>query len=158
MDSERVLVCVSSRGPDAEGLLRKAARLADRLKAPWYALYIQTPKEAIERIDAATQRVIANTLALTQQMGGTPLTSKGTDIVSTIAVFVKEYGISHVVLGRSRPTWYQRYSAPPFWTVWCGPFRMWMCISSEGRERSKESGVRSQESGEKITGMTILAL
>ena len=53
MGSDRVMVCLSSRGPSPDSLLRKAARIADRLYAPWYAVYIQTPSESIERIDAA---------------------------------------------------------------------------------------------------------
>ena len=43
--TERVMVGLSSRAPNAPALLRKAARLADRLNAPWYAVYIQTPAE-----------------------------------------------------------------------------------------------------------------
>jgi two-component system sensor histidine kinase KdpD len=107
--SERVMVCLGSRGPNAERLLRKASRLADRLGAPWYAVYIQTPSEALHRIDAATQRQITNTLTLTQQLGGTPFTFKGSDVVSAIAAFAQEYGITHIVLGRSRQPWYRRW-------------------------------------------------
>lgn len=107
--SERVMVCLSSQSPAAEPLLRKGARLADRLTAPWYAVYIQTPSEALDRIDAATQRRITNTLTLTQQMGGTPMTFKGSDVVSTIAAFVTEYGITHIVIGRTRRPWYRRW-------------------------------------------------
>ncbi|OAI48315.1 histidine kinase [Planctomycetaceae bacterium SCGC AG-212-F19] len=105
----RVMVCMSSRGPNVERLLRKAARVADRLGAPWYAVYIQTPKEDISRIDAATQRQIGNTLALVQQLGGVPMTFKGSNVVSTIATFAREYGITHVVLGRTRRPWYRRW-------------------------------------------------
>src|SRR4051794_9702444 len=43
--TERVMVGLASRSPDAPALLRKAARLADRLNAPWYAVYIRTPAE-----------------------------------------------------------------------------------------------------------------
>ena len=100
--SERVMVCLSSGSPSAEQLLRRAARLADRLGAPWYAVYIQTPSEELHRIDAATQRRISNTLTLTQQMGGTPMTFKGSDVISTAAAFANEYGITHIVIGRSR--------------------------------------------------------
>ncbi|MBL8799173.1 MAG: histidine kinase [Planctomycetia bacterium] len=107
--SARVMVCLSSRGPNVEQLLRKGARLADRLNAPWYAVYIQTPREDISRIDAATQRQIGNTLALVQQLGGVPMTFKGGDIVGTIAAFALEYGITHVVLGRTRRPWYRRW-------------------------------------------------
>ncbi len=106
--SERVMVCLSSHSPSAEQLLRKAARLADRLGAPWYAVYIQTPSEELERIDAATERRIHNTLTLTQQMGGTPWQFKGRDVVSAVAAFANEYGITHIVMGRSLRPWYRR--------------------------------------------------
>jgi two-component system sensor histidine kinase KdpD len=107
--SHRVMVCLSSRSPNAELLLRKGARLADRLNAPWYAVYVQTPREELHRIDAATQRHITNTLTLTQHLGGTPMTFKGSDVVQVAATFAKEYGITHVVLGRSRRPWYRRW-------------------------------------------------
>jgi two-component system sensor histidine kinase KdpD len=107
--SERVMVCLSSNSPSAEKLLRKGGRMADRLNAPWYAVYIQTPREALHRIDAATERRIANMLELTQQLGGTSFQFKGSDVVSAIATFVKEYGITHIVVGRSRRPWYQRW-------------------------------------------------
>jgi two-component system sensor histidine kinase KdpD len=106
--SERVAVALSSRSPNSAGLLRKAARLADRLDAPWYAIYVQTPDETIQRTDAATQRQVSNSLALARQLGGTPLEFKGEKVADTIAAFVHEYGISHIVLGRSRRPWYER--------------------------------------------------
>jgi two-component system sensor histidine kinase KdpD len=107
--SERVMVCLSSRSPNAERLLRRGARLADRLNAPWYVVYVKTPTEEAHLIDAATQRQITNMLTLTQQMGGTPLASQGADIVEAIATFAKEYGITHLVLGRTQRPWYRRW-------------------------------------------------
>jgi two-component system sensor histidine kinase KdpD len=107
--SERVMVCLSSRSPFSAGLLRKGARLADRMGAPWYAVYVQTPRESLEHIDAQTQRQISNTLELARQLGGTTFEFKGSDVVSTIAAFVKEYGITHIVLGRSLRPWYRRW-------------------------------------------------
>ncbi len=106
----RVMVALSSRSPSADALLRKAARLADRLgAAAWYAVYVKTPSEALERIDAATQRHISNSLALANQLGGTAMEFKGTDVVGTISVFVREYGITHILLGRTRRPWYRRW-------------------------------------------------
>jgi two-component system sensor histidine kinase KdpD len=107
--AERIMVCFSSRSPNPDVLLRKAARMADRLDAPWYAVYIQTPRERLEKIDAATQRQVANTQALAQQLGGVPQTFQGSDLVSTIATFVREWGITHIVLGRTRQPWYRRW-------------------------------------------------
>ncbi len=107
--SERVMLCMSSRSPRAAALIRKAARLADRLSAPWYAVYVQTPSESHEYIDAATQRELGNNLDLARQLGGACLQFKGADLVSTIKAFVQEYGISHIVVGRSRQPWYRRW-------------------------------------------------
>lgn len=106
--SERVMVCVSSRSPNALRLMRKGARLADRLGAPWYAVYVQTPGERAEKIDAATERRLADSLTLAQQLDGVPLRFKGSDLPSAVAAFVREYGITHVVVGRSRRPWYRR--------------------------------------------------
>ncbi|MBV8313579.1 MAG: universal stress protein [Planctomycetaceae bacterium] len=106
--TERVMVGLSSLGPNAPALLRKAARLADRLNAPWYAVYIQTPAEDLTRIDAATQRVVGKNLELAQQLGGIPMTFRGPDVASTIAAFAREYGIKVVVMGKSNQPWYRR--------------------------------------------------
>jgi two-component system sensor histidine kinase KdpD len=107
--SERVMVCLSSRSPHAAGMLRKAARFADRMGAPWFAVYVQTPRESMDKIDAATQREIGNNLDLARQLGGTSFEFKGPDLVSTIAAFVQEYGITHIIMGRSRQPWYRRW-------------------------------------------------
>jgi two-component system sensor histidine kinase KdpD len=107
--SERVMVCLSSRSPSSEALLRKGARLADRLGAPWYAVYIQTPREDVTRIDAAVQRQVSNTLDLAHKLGAVPLPWKGGDFVSAIAAVVQEYGITHIVMGRTQRPWYRRW-------------------------------------------------
>jgi two-component system sensor histidine kinase KdpD len=112
--SERVMVCLASRGPNVHRLLRKGARFADRLNAPWYAVYIQTPREKAERVDATTQRQIADSLTLAQQLGGVPMPYSGPDFATTVAAFVREYAITHIVMGRSRRPWYQRWFGQSF--------------------------------------------
>jgi two-component system sensor histidine kinase KdpD len=107
--SERIMVCLSSRSPQVARLLRKAARLADRFNAPWYAVYIRTPRERVEVIDAATQRQITDSLTLAQQLGGLPLPFEGPDFASAVREFVAEYNITHVIVGRSQRPWYQRW-------------------------------------------------
>jgi len=107
--SERVAVCLSSRSPHAAAMLRKTARIADRMGAPWFAVYVRTPREAMEKIDAATHREIGNNQDLARQLGGTSFEFKGADLVSTIGAFVKEYGITHIIMGRSRQPWYRRW-------------------------------------------------
>jgi two-component system sensor histidine kinase KdpD len=107
--SERVMVCLSSGSPNALRLMRKGARLADRLGAPWYAVYVQTPGETAEKIAAATARRLSDSLTLAQELSGIPFQRKGPDLASAIAAFVEEYGITHVVMGRPNRPWYRRW-------------------------------------------------
>ncbi len=107
--ADRVMVCLSSGSPNAEALLRKGARLADRLGCPWYAVYIQTPSEALDKIPAAHQRRMANAMEMAHKLGGVPQQFKGEDVVSTIAAFAREYGITHILIGRTLQPWYRRW-------------------------------------------------
>jgi two-component system sensor histidine kinase KdpD len=107
--SGRVMVCLSSRSPNVQVLLRKGARLADRLHAPWYSVYIKTPSEDVARVEAATQRRIADMQALAHQLGAVPMNYAGKDFASAVAAFVHEYGITHIVLGRTQRPWYRRW-------------------------------------------------
>lgn len=107
--SDRVMVCLSSRSPNVQRLLRKAARLADRFNAPWYAVYVQTPRERLEKVDAATQRQISDSLSLAQQLGGIPMPFTGPSFEEAVAAFVAEYRITHILMGRSLRPWYQRW-------------------------------------------------
>jgi two-component system sensor histidine kinase KdpD len=98
---DQVMVCLSSRSPNSEALLRYASRLAGRLNRNWYAVYVQTSSESPTRIDSETQRVLSNALTLAQQLGATVFTYKGDDVVKTILQFAKEYRVGHIVVGRS---------------------------------------------------------
>lgn len=105
---DQVMVCLSSRGPNSEALLRYASRLAGRLNRNWYAVYVQTRRESPTVIDAATQRLLSNTLSIAQELGATVFTYKGDDVVKTILRFAKEYRVGHIVIGSTR----KRF---PFW-------------------------------------------
>ncbi len=107
--AERIMVCLSSRSPNTPRLLRKAGRLAGRFNAPWYAVYIRTPGERVEKVDAATQRQISDALALAQHLGGLALPFEGPDFQTAVAEFVREYAITHVLVGRTQRPWYRRW-------------------------------------------------
>jgi two-component system sensor histidine kinase KdpD len=99
---DQIMVCLSSRGPNSEKLLRSASRLAGRLNRNWYAVYVQTPSEAPTAIDAQTQRLLSGTLTLAKQLGAIVFTFKGEDIVKTILQFAKEYRVGQIVIGSPR--------------------------------------------------------
>ncbi len=96
---DQVMVCLSSRGPNSEMLLRYASRLAGRLNRNWYAVYVQTPSEAPTIVDIQTQHVLSGTLTLAKQLGAMVFTYKGEDIADTIVRFAKEYRVGHIVIG-----------------------------------------------------------
>jgi len=105
--SDQIMVCLSSRGPNSEKLLRYGSRLAGKLNRNWYAVYVQTPAEEATVIDAQVQRNLSDTLTLAKQLGAMVFTYKGEDVVDTILRFAAEYRVGHIVVGRTRPK--------PFW-------------------------------------------
>ena len=60
-------------------------------------------------IDAKTQRLLADTLTLANQLGAMVFTFKGQDVADTILRFAYEYRVGQVVIGRPRPVrWWKR--------------------------------------------------
>ena len=106
------MVCLSSRGPRSEALLRYASRLAGKLNRNWYAVYVQTPSEEPTVIDAHTQRILSGTLTLAKQLGAMVFTYKGEDIADTILRFGREYRVGTIVVGSPTPL--------PAWKRWMG--------------------------------------
>ena len=103
LSPDQVMVCLSSRGPNSEKLLRYASRLAGKLNRNWYAVYVQTPAEEPTAIDAHTQQIISSTLTLAKQLGAMVFTYKGEDVVRTLLQFGKEYRVGHIVIGSPTP-------------------------------------------------------
>jgi two-component system, OmpR family, sensor histidine kinase KdpD len=102
----QVMVAISSSGPDPGRMLRKTARLAAQLNAQWYAVYVRTPSESAINIDATVQRRVADTLETAQKMGGLVISLKHENVAEALISFVREYGITHVVLGRPGKRWF----------------------------------------------------
>lgn len=99
----KIMVAISSRGPHPETLLRKTARLASQLNAQWYVVYVRTDKEAPHKIPAETHRRLTDTLEIAQKMGGTVVILKDNNIARALSSFAKDYGITHAVMGKSKP-------------------------------------------------------
>jgi two-component system sensor histidine kinase KdpD len=109
---DQIMVCLSSRGPNSEMVLRYASRLAGKLNRNWYAVYVQTPSEEPTVIDAHTQRILSGTLTLAKQLGAMVFTYKGEDIADTILRFAREYRVGTIVVGSPSPL--------PAWKRWMG--------------------------------------
>jgi two-component system sensor histidine kinase KdpD len=107
---ERLLVCVGP-GPDAEKLIRSAARLAGNLHADWIAAYVETPR--LQRLPKETRDRILKTLRLAQELGAETTTMTGEDVASTLFSYARSRNASKLVVGKtSRRGWRRRFSIP----------------------------------------------
>ena len=97
---ERVMVCMSSNA-DAPRVLRAGARIAGRLGARWYAVYVETPREAPGRIAAADRDALQRNIALAESLGATVVRVKADRPADGLIAFAKREGITHVIFGQS---------------------------------------------------------
>ncbi|WP_142581379.1 universal stress protein, partial [Methylobacterium symbioticum] len=100
---ERVLVCVNE-DPRGAGLVRYAKRLADRLHAPWTALFIEGARSAAF---SETQRDrIAEALRLADRLGGDAVTLPGgRRIADDILAYARSANVNHIVVGKAARSW-----------------------------------------------------
>ena len=104
---ERILVCVSD-DPRSPGLVRHAKRLADRLRAPWTALLLETSR--MVRLSEPDRDRIAATLRLAQSLGGDPVTLPATraSLAEDIVAYARDTNITQIVIGKSdRSRWFE---------------------------------------------------
>jgi two-component system sensor histidine kinase KdpD len=108
-DAERVMVCMSSIPSATRRLLRRGARLAGGLNSTWFVVYVRTPGETPQRIDAAALRSLADNITLAKELGAEVVRLEGTDVAEALARFACEQQITHAVFGRTRRSaWYER--------------------------------------------------
>lgn len=94
---ERILVCIDE-GPDSAALVRYAKRQADRLRAPWSALYVETPRAAA--LAEAPKSRIAAALRLAEQLGGEALVAPGEDASGEIVRHATANNVTQILVGR----------------------------------------------------------
>lgn len=102
---EKVMVCISSNQA-AKKLLRAGSRIAGRLGAVWYAVYVETPHESASNIKPETARHLADTLRMAEELGATVVRLKAKHAADALVEFARREGISHVIFGQSaRSRW-----------------------------------------------------
>ncbi len=101
--SDRVLACISEdRGSAA--LVRYARRLADRLHAPWTALYVETPDR--RQLREGDRDFIAECQRTAEELGGVSVTIPAADRADAVVNYAQSNNITHIVVSRTkRPRW-----------------------------------------------------
>lgn len=102
---ERVMVCMSSNVL-APRVLRTGARIAGRLGAKWYAVYVETPRERPDRIKASDSDALRHNIKLAESLGATVVRVKAQRPAEGLIAFAQREGITHVIFGQTaRSRW-----------------------------------------------------
>ena len=97
---ERVMVCMSSNA-EAARVIRTGARIAARLDARWYAVYVETPREAPGHIRPQSARRSPRNIALAESLGATVVRVKADKPGDGLIAFANREGITHVIFGQT---------------------------------------------------------
>src|SRR3982750_3022760 len=102
---ERVMVCMSSNVA-APRVVRTGARIAGRLGAKWYAVYVETPPERPGRIGRPEAEALQQNIRLAESLGATVVRVKAERPAEGLIAFAQREGITHVIFGQSaRSRW-----------------------------------------------------
>jgi two-component system sensor histidine kinase KdpD len=93
---ERLGVCISSN-PTAQFLIARGARMARRLDAEFYVIYVDAGSDtAIDR-----QKSLASNIQFAEDLGAKVIKTQGRNIADAVAEVVREKHITQVIFGRS---------------------------------------------------------
>jgi two-component system sensor histidine kinase KdpD len=105
--SERLLVTVNARS-GAAAAIRYARRLADRLRAPWTAIHVETGAAQSE----AERDRVAQALRLAERMGGMAATVPAASEAEGVIQFARANNITHIVTTAARLPRWREFFAP----------------------------------------------
>ena len=97
---EHFLACISSNHEAAQNIIRKTARLASYYNSKWFVLYVQTPKESMDKIPLAAQRHLINNFKNATELGAEVIQLKQSNIAKAIMETVEEKEITTVCIGK----------------------------------------------------------
>src|SRR5215472_12619279 len=80
--------------------------MAERLHAPWTALYVETPRHL--RFSEADRDRIAECLRLAERLGAQAVTIPGSNVGADILAYAREHNFSHIVVGNPGMSWFGR--------------------------------------------------
>ena len=95
--SERLLVCISP-GALGERLIRTARRLADELKAEWFAVYVETPDQA--RLSQEQRDQVAKSLRLAEELGARTVTVPGESVALSVLDYARRHNVTKIIAGK----------------------------------------------------------
>ena len=104
----RVMVCMSSYPHRAAELLRRGSRVAGRLNTDWFVVYVETPSEAPDRIDAEAQRHLLENIDRARALGAEVVRLRASDPVPALLDFARSHNVGLMLIGRSHQGGWRR--------------------------------------------------
>jgi two-component system sensor histidine kinase KdpD len=104
----RVMVCVSSGSQRTPMLVRRGSRMAGRFNTDWFVVFVETPDEAPDQIDAELQRHLFANIEKAKELGAETVRIKGKDPVEAILNFARSHNVGHIIVGRSQQAWWKQ--------------------------------------------------
>lgn len=95
--AERLMICISGH-PISERLVRAGRRLADELKAEWFAVHVQTLDR--RRFSTEGAENIARALRLAEDLGGMVRQVEGQNVPATLVEFARKNNVTKIITGK----------------------------------------------------------
>jgi two-component system sensor histidine kinase KdpD len=135
---ERVLVCVNE-DPNGAAVVRYGRRLADRLRAPWAVITVETSRTA--RLDDKARDRIAECLRLAQRLGGDVATIPAAEVAAGIVDYAEANNYTHIVIAKSRrPRWSELLRGSVTHQIIRRAGDISVHVIAEHRERTEDAG------------------
>jgi two-component system sensor histidine kinase KdpD len=101
---ERIAVCISSN-PAAQYLIARTARMAQRIDAEFYVVYVDIGVDDTPE----NQRTLKQNIHFAENVGAHVIRTKGKGVAEAVAKVVREKHITQVVFGRSAQSGWRKY-------------------------------------------------
>src|SRR5688572_25557423 len=140
---DRLLVCVGP-SPFSSRLVRATRRMAASLRAPWIAVYVETPRAG--RLSQAAREQLTENLRLAEQLGAEVVTLGGENIVPELIEFARKRNVTKIVVGKPlQPRWKELLQGSLVYelTRRCGEIDVY--VISGDAERSPRPGARARK-------------
>ncbi|MBC2885554.1 sensor histidine kinase KdpD [Ochrobactrum sp. CM-21-5] len=100
---DRLLVAIDE-SPRSASLVRYARRQADRMRAQWAAIHVETPRTA--SLSEQGKDRLAATMRLAEQLGGETVVIPGQSVAEDVVRYATTHNFTHIVAGKSlKPRW-----------------------------------------------------
>ncbi|MEQ1781731.1 MAG: DUF4118 domain-containing protein, partial [Hyphomonadaceae bacterium] len=96
---ERLLVCVDEREASAE-IVRHAKRLADRSRAPWLAVHVETSRSV--RLTEIERMRLSETLRLAERLGAETASLPGDAVAETLLAYARDQNVTQIIVGKAK--------------------------------------------------------